>query len=249
MAVDRYIAGVMTPFFPSPGWVDGKNRGKRASGRFIVKSGAFVPESRAVVPPACSFTAGTRDLVPNRAIAGTFAECVAAESKRRASAEQSEGAAIKLIGPGVQASYAGAVSRSRSSSQAIACTRLVPHMSAEGCSPPQNAGRSGLPKMRQRLSSPSWMHLTPAGFPNGIPGIGLVIDGAMQHAPQSSRQFMAALRATTGLPLGRQAFGQAREEQCSALHMRGVRRDVARGLVWRHGISILRWPAAPALTP
>lgn len=32
------------------------------------------------------------------------------------------------------------------------------------------------------------MHLTPAGFPFGIPGIGLVIDGAVQQAPQSGRQ-------------------------------------------------------------
>ena len=28
------------------------------------------------------------------------------------------------------------------------------------------------------------MHLTPAGFPLGIPGIGEDIDGAIQHAPQ-----------------------------------------------------------------
>jgi hypothetical protein len=32
------------------------------------------------------------------------------------------------------------------------------------------------------------MHLTPAGFPPGIPGIGDDIDNAMQHAPQSSLQ-------------------------------------------------------------
>jgi elongation factor P len=31
------------------------------------------------------------------------------------------------------------------------------------------------------------MHLTPAGFPLGMPGIGLEIDGAMQHAPQPGR--------------------------------------------------------------
>ena len=28
------------------------------------------------------------------------------------------------------------------------------------------------------------MHLTPAGLPFGMPGIGLLIDGAVQHAPQ-----------------------------------------------------------------
>ena len=31
------------------------------------------------------------------------------------------------------------------------------------------------------------MHLTPAGFPSGIPGIGEDIDNAMQQAPQSGR--------------------------------------------------------------
>ena len=31
------------------------------------------------------------------------------------------------------------------------------------------------------------MHLTPAGLPPGIPGIGDEIDIAMQHAPQSGR--------------------------------------------------------------
>jgi len=34
------------------------------------------------------------------------------------------------------------------------------------------------------------MHLTPAGFPSGIPGIGDDIDGAMQQAPQRGRQFI-----------------------------------------------------------
>ena len=32
------------------------------------------------------------------------------------------------------------------------------------------------------------MHLTPAGFPSGIPGIGVVIEGAVQQAPQCGRQ-------------------------------------------------------------
>lgn len=49
------------------------------------------------------------------------------------------------------------------------------------------------------------MHLTPAGFPSGIPGIGLVIEGAMQQAPQLSRQFMASIQLTSGSP------GMARE--------------------------------------
>jgi hypothetical protein len=44
--------------------------------------------------------------------------------------------------------------------------------------------------MRHLLSSASWTHLTPAGLPAGIPGIGLEIEGAVQQAPQFSRQFM-----------------------------------------------------------
>lgn len=71
----------------------------------------------------------------------------------------------------------------------MACSRSAPHISSDGCSPPQNAGRSGLPKMRQRLSSPSWMHLTPAGLPSGMPGMGLVIEGAVQQAPQLGRHW------------------------------------------------------------
>lgn len=70
----------------------------------------------------------------------------------------------------------------------MACSRRSPHISADGCKPPQNAGRSGWPKMRQRLSSASCTQRTPAGFPSGMPGIGLVMEGAMQQAPQLGRQ-------------------------------------------------------------
>jgi hypothetical protein len=34
------------------------------------------------------------------------------------------------------------------------------------------------------------MQGTPAGFPSGIPGIGLLIDGSMQHAAQFGRQII-----------------------------------------------------------
>lgn len=57
-------------------------------------------------------------------------------------------------------------------------------MSSDGGSDPQTAGRSGRPKIRQRSSSSSWMQRTPAGLPSGMPGIGLLIDGAMQQAAQ-----------------------------------------------------------------
>ena len=86
----------------------------------------------------------------------------------------------------------GAVARSSSSSQRIACSRLSPHMSRDGCKPPQKAGRSGRPKILQRLSSASWMQRTPAGFPSGMPGIGLVMEGAVQQAPHEGRHARVA---------------------------------------------------------
>jgi oxygen-independent coproporphyrinogen-3 oxidase len=61
-------------------------------------------------------------------------------------------------------------------------------MSADGAKPPQQAGRSGWPKMAQRKSSVSCTQRTPAGLPLGMPGIALEIDGAMQQAPQLGRQ-------------------------------------------------------------
>ncbi len=65
-------------------------------------------------------------------------------------------------------------------------------MSSDGGSDPQTDGRSGRPKIRQRRSSSSWTQRTPAGLPCGMPGIGLLIDGAMQQAAQWGRQFMTA---------------------------------------------------------
>jgi hypothetical protein len=37
------------------------------------------------------------------------------------------------------------------------------------------------------------MHLTPAAFPDNIPGIGEEIDNATQHAPQFSLHFMVQI--------------------------------------------------------
>ena len=84
----------------------------------------------------------------------------------------------------------GVVATSSDVSQAIAAPALPPHISAEGLSCPHTAGRPGWPKMRQALVSSSWMQRTPAGLPPGMPGIGELIDGAMQQAPQPGRQFM-----------------------------------------------------------
>lgn len=86
----------------------------------------------------------------------------------------------------------GAVACSSSASQRTACSRLLPHISADGCKLPQKAGRSGRPKILQRLSSASWMQRTPAGFPSGMPGIGLVMEGAVQQAPHDGRHARVA---------------------------------------------------------
>jgi hypothetical protein len=37
------------------------------------------------------------------------------------------------------------------------------------------------------------MHLTPAGFPSGIPGMGDEMEGAIQHAPQRVLQSIAVI--------------------------------------------------------
>jgi hypothetical protein len=96
------------------------------------------------------------------------------------------------------AAQLGRVSASRRASHTIACPASSPHMSLDGRSPPQKAGRSGRPKMRHRISASSWTHGTPAGLPSGMPGIGLVMDGAMQQAPQPARQDVANEPADVG---------------------------------------------------
>lgn len=85
----------------------------------------------------------------------------------------------------------GAVAVSIAVRNRRACSRVSPHISRFACSPAQTAGRSGLPKMRQRLASSSCMQRTPAGLPCGMPGMGEVIDGAIQQAAQPERQSMA----------------------------------------------------------
>lgn len=60
----------------------------------------------------------------------------------------------------------------------------VPHISVLGCSPPHTIGRSGRPNSSQANPGVRWAHRSPARLPWGIFGIGVEIDGAMQHAPQ-----------------------------------------------------------------
>ncbi len=84
----------------------------------------------------------------------------------------------------------GQVASSKRVNHASACSRDSPHISAEGCNPPQKAGRSGLPNTLQRNASSSCTHGTPAGLPCGMPGRGEVMEGAMQQAAQEGRQIM-----------------------------------------------------------
>ena len=84
----------------------------------------------------------------------------------------------------------GAVIFSKLLSQIMACSLVSPHISSLGFSEAQNAGRSGLPKIAHLKSSKSCTQRTPAGFPCGIPGIGLLMEGAIQHAPQFGLQFI-----------------------------------------------------------
>ncbi|MBB5392512.1 hypothetical protein FB599_2296 [Herbaspirillum sp. SJZ130] len=99
---------------------------------------------------------------------------------------------------------AGAVAASNAPSQNMAAARLSPHISADGCRPPQKAGRSGRPKTLQRIASSNCTHGTPAGLPLGMPGKGLVMEGAVQQAPHWGRQFMDGKSSEAGraLPAG-----------------------------------------------
>jgi len=100
------------------------------------------------------------------------------------------GAAIYLF---TRDSQLGRVSASRWASHTIASPASSPHISFDGRSPPQKAGRSGRPKMRQRISSSSCTQGTPAGLPSGMPGIGLPC-GQVEGMPSIS----ARRSSTTG---------------------------------------------------
>ena len=82
----------------------------------------------------------------------------------------------------------GCVAVSSAVRNASASPRSFPHISIDGRNETQNAGRSGLPNSLQRSWSSNCTQATPAGLPCGIPGIGEVIDGAMQQAAQWLRQ-------------------------------------------------------------
>jgi oxygen-independent coproporphyrinogen-3 oxidase len=50
-----------------------------------------------------------------------------------------------------------------------------------------------LPNSAQPSSAVSWTQRTPGALPFGMPGMGVEIDGAVQHAPHRGRQSMGEL--------------------------------------------------------
>lgn len=80
-----------------------------------------------------------------------------------------------------------AVRTSSRASQARASSRWLPHISSDACRPLQHAGRTGEPKTRQRRSSLRYRQGSPAGL------FRLLMDGAIQQAPQSGRHSMLRL--------------------------------------------------------
>jgi hypothetical protein len=68
-----------------------------------------------------------------------------------------------------------------------ASTAELPQIRKSGLKPLHTAGRFGSLKMPHLKSCVKWMHLTPPGFPSGMPGIGELIEGKMQHAPHPGR--------------------------------------------------------------
>src|SRR3546814_9477852 len=72
----------------------------------------------------------------------------------------------------------------------MASSLLSPQTSMSASNAEHTAGRSGWPKIRHRLSTDNCTQRSPAGLPWGMPGIGELMEGAMQQAPQPSRHFM-----------------------------------------------------------
>ena len=74
----------------------------------------------------------------------------------------------------------------------MASARQVPHISGDGCKEAHTAGRSGELNMVQRISASRWIQGIPAALPSGIPGMGELMDGAIQQAPQKALHSIAA---------------------------------------------------------
>ena len=78
----------------------------------------------------------------------------------------------------------------------MASSRLVAHISASGFRLAHTFGLNGEPKIAQRLFCDSCTQRVFAGLPCGMPGIGELIDGAMQQAPQWLRQEVEGIDIT-----------------------------------------------------
>lgn len=75
----------------------------------------------------------------------------------------------------------------------MACWRVLPHISASGWSPEHTFGRKGEPKDHAQVGV---RELNAAGIGRLAlwhARMGLEMDGAVQHAPQSERQSIHAL--------------------------------------------------------
>ena len=94
----------------------------------------------------------------------------------------------------------GEVSFSSAARYCIASSRQAPHISGEGCSEAQTAGRSGESNIRQRISLSRFTQGVPAGLPSGIPGIAEDIDGAMQQAPHRALHLKSFILISPFLP-------------------------------------------------
>lgn len=92
-----------------------------------------------------------------------------------------------MVKVGQVAAAVGVVKTSNRCNHCKASSAFVPHISALGRKLTQNAGRSGWPYSLQRLSAVNCTQRTPAGLPSGMPGIGELMEGAMQQAPQPTR--------------------------------------------------------------
>lgn len=70
----------------------------------------------------------------------------------------------------------------------MASARSLPHILGCGRKLRHTAGRSAVPKSLQAPFAANCTQGTPAGLPPGMPGMGLLIDGAMQQAAHPIRQ-------------------------------------------------------------
>jgi len=80
------------------------------------------------------------------------------------------------------------VSRSSSARWPKAWVLSKPHISRLGAREAQTGGRSTDPNNLQDRSGANCTQGTPADLPAGIPGMGLLMEGAMQQAAQPGRQ-------------------------------------------------------------